>query len=75
MLELAGMTGAILLNYMQAQGLLGDRGLEDYTPGHLDPPITVIDGGDPIASGSLATTFEPLSGTESNPGIPAECFS
>jgi hypothetical protein len=48
MLELAGMAGAVLLSYMQAQGLLGDRGLEVYTPGHLDPPIPVIDGGDPI---------------------------
>jgi hypothetical protein len=48
MLELAGMAGAVLLSYMQAQGLWGDRGLEVYTPGHLDPPIPVIDGGNPI---------------------------
>jgi hypothetical protein len=48
MLELAGMAGAVLLSYMQAQGLWGDRGLEVYTPGHLDPPIPVINGGDPI---------------------------
>lgn len=49
MLDLAADAGAVLLSYMQAQGLIAaDRGLVVHTPANRDPPIAVLDGANPI---------------------------
>jgi hypothetical protein len=49
MLDLAGEAGAVLISYMQAQGLLAaNRGLVVYTPANLNPPIAILGGANPI---------------------------
>ena len=49
MLDLAGEAGAVLISYMQAQGLLAaNRGLVVYTPDNWNQPLAILGGANPI---------------------------